>query len=393
MVLSVNFDRKLKSISICHILPTLAYGGTETLLYSIFKHINRQMFEINIFSTYSLNHPSQDILFNDLGIQTFFLAKRALPRIIRIFKTRQFLLQQAYNIVHIHNYEDELIDSRIAAILARIPIIITHDHNTFNIWWQSKKRQVAWRLLNHFTYANVTVSHTVERERRKMCGGQPWKVITILNGIDLDNVMPEPRDHNEAKTTFGIAPNTKVITAVGRLIEWKRFELVLRTASLLKERGGLFFLIVGDGPLQQQLKCMAEELNVAHQLKFLGWVKDMKPVYLASDVLLATSDYCEGFGLAIPEAMAGGIPVVATKDSPTYCEVIGDAGMLVEPEREEIAKAIVRLLDDTQLAAILAERGRKRAEERFDINRTARELGDLYIQAFYGLRLAANRVM
>jgi len=373
--------KRKNKIKVLHVVPSLAHGGTERLLYDALTRLDEGRFEMSICCTHDSGDSWQHRQFHSCGIQTSVLSL-STHRYQRVYKLLFYLRRNRFDIVHIHNYEDNLIEARISAILANIPVIITHDHNVHNIWWLSKKRLLAWKVLNAFTYRNITISETVKKQRLKCCGDHQEKVVCIKNGIDLEYFHMGLREGSAgAKATLGIDSANRVVGGIGRLIEYKRFNLLIETASLLKNRDNVIFLIVGDGPLKDELRKQKTRLGVDNKVKLLGWCSDVRDIYRALDVLVVTADWPEGFGLVTTEAMASGIPVVAVRN-PTALEIITeDCGILVEPEPERIAEAVLRLLDDHHLSSALAKRGRRLVEDRFDVNRTARELENLYLES------------
>lgn len=370
----------MERIKLLHLVPSLAHGGTEQLLYDILSRLDSTGFEISICCTHENGDLWQHKRFHSRGIQTAVLPQNS-NRFQRMYKLLSYLRKNRFDIVHIHNYEGNLIYARVSAILAGVPIIMTYDHNIHNISY-SKKQQWIWSILNRFTYRNVTISETVRQQRLKCCGGYHEKVIVVMNGVDTERFTPDLRkDSIGAKIALGISPTKKVVGGIGRLISWKRFDVLLQAASIIDKRYEVEFLIIGDGPLLSQLIRQAKELKVDDRVKFLGWQSNIHNIYCVLDSLVVTAGWPEGFGLVAVEAMACGIPVIAVKN-PTTLEVITpDCGILVDPTPGSITGGIVKVLEDERLALALSAKGRQRAIEHFDISRTVRELETLYTQA------------
>lgn len=370
----------MRKIRLLHILPSLEHGGTEQLLYDILSRISKKTFKIWVCCTQEVGSPEWHRRFQAAGMHTDVLPYKD-NRLYRVLAMFRYLRRKQFDIVHIHNYEAEVIYSRLAAILARVPIIMTYDHD---IHPDKRISQIMWRVLNPFNYSNVVISEARAALRKRSCGGQPWKVVTILNGVDLDFFRPHSFEESvQVKTRLGIGPSARVVGAIGRFIDWKRFDLFLCSASLLRGRRDVEFILRGEGLLKKELKQLAEKLGLGDQMHFIRRVPDMRDVYRTLDALVVTSGSQEGFGLVTAEAMASGVPVVAV-NSPTHMEVVGDAGLIVEPKPEKIAEAIAQILDDKELAEALAKKGRKRVEEQFNIDRTTSELHALYLRAMEG---------
>jgi colanic acid/amylovoran biosynthesis glycosyltransferase len=167
------------------------------------------------------------------------------------------------------------------------------------------------------------------------------------------------------------------LLSIGRLVEKKGIEYALRAVALARERGiRLYYTIVGDGPLRTSLIALADELGLRDTVVFAGWADQggiLGHIY-ASDVLLAPSitdrmGDQEGIPVAIMEAMATGLPVVATRHS-GIPELVHDrkSGLLVaEADAEELAAAIAWLCMDQELRERMGVEGRRVIETGFDI--------------------------
>ena len=139
--------------------------------------------------------------------------------------------------------------------------------------------------------------------------------------------------------------------------------------------------LVGDGPLRPAVEKAIVKMGLERKVLFLGIRDDVPQLLAASDVFVLSSDY-EGVPLTVLEAMAAGKPVVATAVGgvPELIED-GETGILVPPRNPEaLAQGILRLAKDASLRQRMGKAARERAQERFDISRTAREYEALYLR-------------
>ena len=180
----------------------------------------------------------------------------------------------------------------------------------------------------------------------------------------------------------------KVLLTVGRLVESKGHEAVIRSLKKVVEKfPEILYCIVGSGPTEESLKIIINELGLTNTVIFAGEVDDEElPSYFHScDVFIMTSreikkrGEVEGFGIVFLEAGACGKPVIGSKSGGIPDAVIdGVTGILVDPfDIEEIADAIIRLLSNENLAARLGENGKKRVEEELNIHRLAERLKEV----------------
>ena len=207
------------------------------------------------------------------------------------------------------------------------------------------------------------------------------KIAVIPYGIDLEIFRKTPQREAEAqaiRARFGGGP---LLLAVGRLIYYKGFEVAIRA---LVDLPGAHLLILGDGPLREELETLARTLGVAERVTLAGDVHNngIAPYYLASDVyLLPSIARSEAFGIVQIEALAAGLPVVNTAlaSGVPFVSLDGETGFTVPPQDPAaLAAATKRLLDDPALRARFGAAGRARAEREFSKNTMMRRLLAVY---------------
>lgn len=372
--------RKKGKLRLLHILPFLNKGGgTENIVFDLLSRLDPAIFEKHVCVTHQPADDLQLTRFNAAGIDVFELPKKnnRRERFAGLFK---YLRSNDFDIAHVHTYDGNENHARFVCILARVPAILTYDHRVA-CWNDRPILNLVWSILNLFTYKNVAISDACRDFRRQCCLWQKDKVITVNNGVDLDVFSPaSSQEKLKFKMQYGIDPADFVVGAAGRLVEVKRFDMLIKAAKLLENRKNLSFVLAGSGPLEGSLKRLAEELGLK-KIRFAGWLDDMPSFYKALDAYVMSSELYEGFGLVTVEAMASGVPVVAVND-PNHVKVITSGhGIFVEPTPQGISEGIERILDNGQLALELSVKGRKRAEECFDINRAVKELEELYLSA------------
>jgi glycosyltransferase involved in cell wall biosynthesis len=193
------------------------------------------------------------------------------------------------------------------------------------------------------------------------------KLRVIPYGTDLkavDRVTPERA--SELRQQLGFRPDDVVIGSVGRLVEQKDYPTQLRAFALAVARvPSLRMVIAGDGPLRSKLEHMARELAVAHHVRFLGNWNDVPALLRSVDVFAMASKF-EPFGVALVEAKAAGLPIVATAVN-EIPEIIadGESGLLAPPEdAPRMAALFIKLAQDRERRHCFGARARREAQQR-----------------------------
>jgi glycosyltransferase involved in cell wall biosynthesis len=237
-----------------------------------------------------------------------------------------------------------------------------------------------WRYwLNRFTHPladRVTcVSQQVADFVAREVGIPSEETVVIPNGVDLHRFDRLPAKQ-EVRRTLGLPNDELLVGTVTRLNPVKRLDVLLRAVAALE---GVHTVIVGDGPERRQLEAMADQLGLADRVHLVGHQQDVRPWLAALGVFVLSSDW-EGMSNALLEAMAAGLPIVATAVGGVPEVVVDDAtGLLVPPgDPNALAEAITRLLRDPDLRRTMGQAGRARVVQHFSIDETVRLTEELY---------------
>ena len=212
-------------------------------------------------------------------------------------------------------------------------------------------------------------------------------VIAIPNGLPISYQIEKSTAKIKAeRSILGIPEQAKVISIIGRLVEWKGQDVYLKAlAKVIRDHSEVIGIILGHDPTQDQqylkkLKALSEELNISSHVRFLPWQEDVKTIYSLSDIVVHASTDPEPFGLVILEAMFAQKPIVATKGGGVSDLMIdGKTGILVEPkEVDQLAHELNRLVSDSKFAKELAEAGEHRAKMYFSMERNGTRVQELY---------------
>jgi sugar transferase (PEP-CTERM/EpsH1 system associated) len=278
------------------------------------------------------------------------------------------------HIVHTHAW-GTLLEGLIAARLARVPVVVHGEHGTLQL--RSRQRvfqRFAWKQVDRV----LSVSSRLAERMARDVGVPREQIHVIRNGVDIAR-FSGPMDKRDARRTLGLPADGHVVGAVGRLVPVKDHVSLVEAVALLGAEGlRPVVAIAGDGPLRAEIESRAAALGVAGQVKLLGHRQDIDRVFAALDVFVLSSR-SEGLSNTILEAMAAGLPVVAT-DVGGAGEMVDDtSGLLVPPASpSELAGALRRVLLDPELRTALGRAGRARVEREFTLDGAVRRYEALY---------------
>lgn len=235
------------------------------------------------------------------------------------------------------------------------------------------------KVLGRLTHHYIFVSRS-ERQKAHSIGIKADNCSVIQNGVDTEYHQNLAVDVEEKKKELVIRPGKTVIGTVGRLCYQKAPETGIRAVSLLiKDKRDVVYIMAGDGEEGDRVREEIERLGLQDSVLLLGDRNDVGEILKVMDIFVLPSRW-EGLPLALLEAMASGIPVVASRvTGNTEAVLEGATGILVEPESpEELFRAISLLLNSPDLRKEMGARGRKTAAENFDHGRMARETFEVY---------------
>lgn len=239
------------------------------------------------------------------------------------------------------------------------------------------------RLLEPYTDAWVCVSQAERQALLSSRTANPLKVQVIWNGIDASRFSPERADRLEVKRELGLPADAYLVTTICRLFRPRDFGTLLTAfRSVVQAMSSAHLLIVGDGPLRTEIENQVESLQLTSRVHLLGMRRDVPRLLQASDVLVLSSRGWEGLPLTVLEAMASGLPVIASDVGGTR-EALqdGETGYLYSPgDAVELSRLLLGLARDPALAAEMGCRGLARVQEVFSVERMVRETAALYRQ-------------
>ena len=357
-------DRRVTGVKIrvLEVLASLKRAGAERMAVSLACRLDRSRFETAVVSLFDAFPDGLEPVLSEAGVKIWHLGKhpgldlRMVPRLFRVMRA----FRPA--VVHTHSYV--LRYSLPAGLAARAGAMVHTVHNL-----AAKEVDLAGRLIHRVAFrrrvAAVAVGEQVRRSFRELYGAEP--AATIPNGIDSD-AFRRPGARQRWRLENGFAEGDFLIASVARL-EPQKNPLGL-IESFAQAFGAQAFgdaqrwrlLLAGDGSLREAAREYSARRGVGERVHFLGVRAEVAEMLAACD-LFALSSRWEGSPMAVMEAMAAGLPVVATAvGSVPELVADGETGLLVPPgEERTFAAALASLARDPDRRHELAAAAVRRA--------------------------------
>ena len=389
-------------VKVVHLIESLVRGGAERLLCTNLAHLDRSRFDnvvVYLFKPDLLRAEIEALSIPCIGLDL----KGPWDWHGCLWKLRQQLKALAPDLIHTNLVKADIY-GRIVGRSLGIPVISTiHespyypevflDNPDLNRVKYSLIKLVDRLTAQHCVKTFVVVSNFSGNAAREYLGVSPSRTWLIYNSLDLEQFESVPADNVEAlRLKLGISPEEKVLVNVGRLAPQKgQRYLLMALRMVLTKDPNVRLVIRGDGPIREILQAMGLELGIASKVSFVDPVPKISWLLGLSDIFVFPSLH-EGLGIALLEAMAMGKPCVASEVGPIP-EVVehGRSGLLVRPrDPDDLARAILALLDQEDLRREMGERGRQIVKEKFDIRQNVRALEKVYIEGLSPARALAG---
>jgi sugar transferase (PEP-CTERM/EpsH1 system associated) len=375
------FDRKHvlpDRIRIGHVIGWLHFGGKENGIVNLVNSLDSDVFENYIFSF----------------VKRGPLAHRIIPERCRVielgaklggdyqlyFKLARAFRKHKIHIAHTHSWAT-LLEGVVGAKVAGVPIIVHGEHGTIRD--NTKMHRYIQRLFWNIADRVLSVSETLRDDLHAAVGFPKERIHVISNGVDMSRFRIA-HDGGDYKAKLGIPLGSVVFGAIGRLVPVKCFPMLLEAAEVIFDKVlDSHLVIVGDGPLNAELTEITRRRNIADRVRFLGWRPDVPDILKAMDVFVCSSE-SEGMSNTILEAMASGIPVVATAVGGNLELVVdSETGILVQPnDPTTLADAVLKLLTNRALRLQMGNLGRRRVGECFSLEAMTQNYAKFYLEMF-----------
>lgn len=361
-------------VRVLALLKGLGPGGAEHLVFTAARQRDRG-YDLDV--AYVLDWKDHLVgPLNEVEVRTRCIGGRSLADLRWLPRLRRLLADGGYDVVHVHS-------PAIAAVArllwltvrrGRRPALVSTEHNV----WRSHLRLTRWA--NALTYPIGDAWLAVSAEVRSSLPSRlRQRTEVLVHGVVLDDFLADASKRAAARAELGAADGDVVVLTVANLRRTKGYpDLLDAAATVLARHPGTRFVAVGQGPMEDELRRTAHELGLGERFTFLGYRADAGRLLAGADVFAIASHH-EGYPVAVMEALAAGLPVVATTVGGMREAVVeGVNGILVPPgATADLADAIDSLVADAEVRARMGRASRDLAGS-YDFGRTARRLSDLY---------------
>jgi glycosyltransferase involved in cell wall biosynthesis len=377
-----------RRIRVLLVITRLTIGGDTNVVLDIASHLNTHPhFEAHLaVGPVSKHEIDLTYLANERAIPT-----KGIPSLVNrinpwinfraMMELYAHIREGKYDIVHTHSSVAG-VTGRLAAALARVPVIVHHVHGWGLQEGMSKIFQTLYlgmeRFCARFTDRLIAVSRPTLQKGLAYRICQEDKFALIYNGIPLENFQQQI-NKQKIYSGLGLDPKCKIVGMIGRLDKQKNPLDFIRAAALVaKDSPQVQFLIAGDGSLRAECESLINELNLAGKFFLLGYRNDINKI-LPVLTMTVLSSLWEGLPVVFQESMSAGKPIIANDIEGARDVIInGETGYLVTPHQpREMADRMLDLLNNNELCYKMGLNA-KHSSERFSSERMFKEIEFLY---------------
>ncbi|GAP14502.1 glycosyltransferase [Longilinea arvoryzae] len=362
---------------ITHVIDSLAIGGAQKLLVTFAHEAQRRSLRCEVICLSSPSGSAVEAELAAAGVTLTYFPARRLLDLGRLRRLAQYFRQSKPDVIQTHLTYANIVGG-LAGYGAGIPVAATL-HSAGNDRRYSRVRAIleSW-VLRWLDRVVIAVGGQTEQAHRRRLGNQTMRV--VYNAVEEPAGMTES-ERQAIRGQWLKDPESVILISAGRFSTVKAYDDLIRAFAIVHAANPhTLLLLAGDGVMRADWEELAIELEVSRAVVFLGRRNDVPRLLRASD-LYASSSVVEGTPLSVMEAMAAGLPVVATDVGDLHTLLNSECGVLVPPrEPERLAAEITRLAADRPGRQRMGERARDFAASHFGCAAWFQELLAIYTE-------------
>jgi L-malate glycosyltransferase len=386
--LAVDSDRQERGLhrgtkptrrKVFFLLDSLNIGGTETQAVELAVRLGPQRYDVTLGCLRVRGPLLQRLTGTSVSVREFY-PKGGFDSpggVYQMFRLAIFLRAGHFQIVHTHDLYANLLGIP-AAVIARVPVIISSRRDLGHLDWYRTRRRVWLRWLQNLSTVVLANAGAIRESLLREDHFAPEKVRVIYNGIDVDKFATVARDRN---WLISGSEHEKWIALVGNMHSDVKGHLCLIEAAVVirREFPEARFLLIGDGAQRANFERQVAELSLQGNFSFLGRRDDVPRILACCDIGVLPSE-AEGLPNAVLEYLAAGLPTVASRVGGNS-EIIqdGETGLLVPPhDSSALAERVLWLIRHPETAAGIGKRGREYVSTNFSFQQMIHNTDQLY---------------
>lgn len=364
-------------INILQVVHCMDVAGTERVVYSIVKNLDRKKFSFSICCLDYIGELGEQLI--KQGFRVFCLGRRPGTDISLVRRLVRIIKEQKIDIMHAHQYTPYFYGATAAILSGKRKIIFT-EHGRHQPDRVRPKRVICNQFLNLFTSKITGVSNFSKDSLVKYERLPARNIDVIYNGIRSED-FEVAIDRETKRREFGACNGEVVVGMIGRFDPIKNQRMLLAAfRDVVKDVSPAKLVLVGDGQTKKGCEDLVHDLGIEKSVRFLGRRSDVAELLSAFDIYVLPS-VAEASSLTLLEAMAAGLPIVTTHAGGNSETVVKDkTGLLTSPgDSSEFARAIITLIKDPEKRRRMGEAGRGRLESSFTASKMLEEYENLYL--------------
>ena len=356
---------------------SFVHGGTERQLVSVLQHLDRSRYDAWVGCLKRRGPFLDDVEALGIPVVEFPMPSLHSVKTLSCFRRLvSFLRAESIDVLHAFEFYSNCF-AVPAGRVARVPVVLASRRELGLD--RSAPRRLAIRLACQLAHGVVANSESAGRLLTGLVPATSSKVTIVRNGIDLRKFQPR-RSRDEIRAELGADDNVVLVGLLAALRPEKRVETFLRAAAVAASaEPNLRIVVIGDGVQRSELENLVDQLELRNRAQFLGDRRDVADLLSGLDIFVLSS-LTESFPNAVLEAMASGLPVVATRVGgiPELVDE-GTTGLLsTEGNHDEMADLIRQLARGRDLRRQMGAAGRERVEQEFTAQTNVKHLENLY---------------